>query len=327
MTALPRTLPDYLQALREALAGADPALVQDALFDAEEYLRAELAARPGADEATVLAEVASSYGAPDEVAAIYTDREQQVELALRPYLPPAQAAPTPRAAQASHASPAAHTAQRTRAPLQAQELPWYRRFFGVALDPHTYGALFYALLALPLGIFYFTWVVTGVALSAGLAILIIGVPFMIAFMGTVYVLSLVEGRMVESLLGVRMPRRRTPPPAAAPLLTRVGQLLGDPRTWSTLLYMLLMLPLGIGYFTVTVALLSLSIGLFGGAFAQLLYGVGVVSIDGFHYGLPPWTAPLVALLGIALFFASLHLLRAIGRLHGALAKTMLVQRA
>lgn len=42
-TSLPTTIPEYLDRLRAALAGADPALVQDALYDAEEYLRAELA--------------------------------------------------------------------------------------------------------------------------------------------------------------------------------------------------------------------------------------------------------------------------------------------
>ncbi|MGV7194671.1 hypothetical protein [Xanthomonas axonopodis] len=40
---LPTTISDYLAQLRQALAGADPAMIQDALYDAEEYLRAELA--------------------------------------------------------------------------------------------------------------------------------------------------------------------------------------------------------------------------------------------------------------------------------------------
>jgi hypothetical protein len=42
--------------------------MQDALYDAEEYLRSELAAQPGRSEAEVIADVAGSYGAPDEVA-------------------------------------------------------------------------------------------------------------------------------------------------------------------------------------------------------------------------------------------------------------------
>ena len=69
MTATtPKTIPDYLEQLRSALAGADPALIQDALYDAEEYLRSELAENPGVDEATLLASIATSYGAPEEVA-------------------------------------------------------------------------------------------------------------------------------------------------------------------------------------------------------------------------------------------------------------------
>ena len=46
----PRTIAEYLEQLRAALRGADPALIQDALYDAEEHLRAELYERPGRDE-------------------------------------------------------------------------------------------------------------------------------------------------------------------------------------------------------------------------------------------------------------------------------------
>ena len=146
MTALPRSIPEYLDQLRAALAGADPALVQDALYDAEEYLRSELAEQPGSSEADVIASVASSYGAPEEVAEIYRDTEVKVQTALRQ-------------------------------PRPAQRETTLGKFFGVALDPRTYGALFYSVLALATGIFYFTWVVTGVSLSAGLAVLIVGIPF------------------------------------------------------------------------------------------------------------------------------------------------------
>ena len=52
MTApTPGTVEQYLDALRSALKGADKALVQDALYDAEEHLRAELAQKPGENEA------------------------------------------------------------------------------------------------------------------------------------------------------------------------------------------------------------------------------------------------------------------------------------
>ena len=68
MTRLPTTIPDYLDQLRAALTGADPALIQDALYDAEEYLRSEMAEQKGKSEAEVIASVAGSYGAPEVVA-------------------------------------------------------------------------------------------------------------------------------------------------------------------------------------------------------------------------------------------------------------------
>ncbi len=60
-------------------------------------------------------------------------------------------------------------------------------------------------------------------------------------------LSLVEGRLIEVMLGERMPRRPLYADRERPLLTRIGAMFTDPRTWSTQLYFLLMLPLGIVY--------------------------------------------------------------------------------
>ena len=79
----PRTVEQYLARLRECLRGADPALVQDALYDAEEHLRAELAQYPGDGEPEVLARIVASYGAPEEVADAYRANEVKVQAALR----------------------------------------------------------------------------------------------------------------------------------------------------------------------------------------------------------------------------------------------------
>ena len=90
-TRVPTSIPEYLAAVRAALAGADPALIQDALYDAEDHLRSELAANPGVDEATLLAKIATSYGSPEEVAEIYRDTEVTVRRAMAtPPAPPAQ---------------------------------------------------------------------------------------------------------------------------------------------------------------------------------------------------------------------------------------------
>ena len=298
MHDLPTTIPAYLERLRRSLDGCDPALAQDARYDAEDYLRSELAANPGKSEAEVISSVAGSYGAPDEVADIYRDTEVRVQTALR--APP----PPPRKSVLG-------------------------QFFGVLVDPHTYGSLFYMLLSLATGIFYFTWVVTGLSLSAGLAILIIGIPFFILFIGATRILALVEGRLVEVMLGERMPRRPLYSDRSLPMLQRIGAMFTDPRTWGTMLYFVAMLPLGIAYFTVVVTTMSVGLALVALPFAQALgYGDYVhIHHTGWLDPTSPWAWPLLVLAGLLLVFATLHLARLVGRMHGKLAKYLLVHGA
>jgi uncharacterized membrane protein len=292
--ASPRTVEQYLDALRTALRGADPALVQDALYDAEEHLRAELAAHPGDAEGDVLARIVQSYGAPDEVADAYRTNEATIQQALR--------TPTPRPRSTA-----------------------LGRFFGIYADPRAYLSLLYLLLALVTGIAYFTFATVGLSLSLGLAILIIGVPFFLLFIGAARVIALAEGRIVETLLGTRMPRRPAYPDRDTPFLRRVLEMLKDPRTWGTLLYLLAMLPLGVFYFTFAVVGLAVSIALTVAPVFLLLYHAGIVNVDGIIMESPhPALLPLVSISGVLLLTVTMHLARGIGYLHGQLAKTLLV---
>lgn len=316
---LPTTIPEYLEQLRAALAGADPAMIQDALYDAEEYLRSELAEQAGKSEAEVIAGVAGSYGAPEEVAEIYRETEVTVNRALRTPLPGRRPAPPP--PPAAGVAAAAATATAVPKPRSAAA-----RFFGVVLDPHTYGALFYMLLSLVTGIFFFTWVVTGLSLSVSLLILIVGIPVLLLFLGSVRVLSLVEGRIIEALLGVRMPRRPAYTDRSQGWLARIGAMFSDGRTWLTMLYFVLMLPLGVAYFSIATTLLSTSLALVFGPLADVLFDQPVgIWIDGVNVAGSVWLWPLSMAAGLALLFATLHLARAIGRLHGAVAKHLLVR--
>jgi uncharacterized membrane protein len=296
----PRTIAEYLEQLRAALAGADPALIQDALYDAEEHLRAELQEHPGMSQEDMLAKVVGSYGSPEEVADIYRDQEIKIQRALRPPPPPKR-----------------HSL--------------VGRFFGVAADARTWGSLFYMLLALATGIIYFTWVVTGISMSAGLAVLIVGIPFIVLFFGTVRGLSLMEGRIVETMLGVRMPRRPTFPLAGHSLMSRIGAMFTDARTWTTMLYMVLMLPLGIIYFTITVTLLSVSIAFTGAPLAWTFgdFDHELADINwGYGAHVPTFGDALVlCVVGVLLLFATLHLVRGLGRMHGHIAKSLLVSRS
>jgi uncharacterized membrane protein len=292
----PRSIEQYLKALREALAGEDPALLQDALYDAEEYLRAEVNAHPDKSEADVLELIATTYGAPEEVADAYRTTEKQVREALAP--------PKPREHRTA-----------------------LGRFFGVYGDMRAWTALFYALLALVTGVFYFTVTVTGLSLSAGLAVLIIGIPVFLLFIGFTRVLALAEGRLVEGLLGQRMPRRPPYPSKGMPVLQRIKEMLVDRRTWTTLLYFLLMLPLGITYFTVAVTGVSVSLAFIFGPFAAWMTDTGGVHVDGLYQLPDPWAAVVLVPLGILLLTVVMHLMRGIGKMHGGLAKHLLVAQS
>ena len=296
----PRSIEQYLEALRAALAGEDPALVQDALYDAEEYLRAEVAANPERSEADTLELIASTYGAADEVAAAYRTTEKQVRTALAP--PPRKVSRTA-----------------------------FGRFFAVYGDSRTWTALFYMLLALVTGIFYFTATVTGLSMSAGLMVMIIGIPVFLLFVGFTRVLALAEGRLVEGLLGQRMPRRPVYPSKGTPIFERIKDMLTDRRTWTTMLYFLLMLPLGILYFTIAITGISVGLGLIIGSVGGLLLWAGVGSggillDNGVYFGPSPALAPLIFIAGVLLLTAVMHLVRGIGRAHGTLAKNLLVAR-
>ena len=293
----PDTVRSYLDALQSALKGSSPGLISDALSDAEEHLRNELASNPQKTEPEVLASVIETYGTPEEIAEEYRTMEATLS------------GPFPK----PDTSPERHYG-----------------FFGVIGDPRAYGALMYMLLSLVTGIFYFTWTVTGISLTAGFIILIIGLPFALLFLGSVRVLSLVEGRIVEGLLGIRMPRRLPPTsPADETIWARIKNAIIDVRTWSSMFYMLLMLPLGVFYFTIAVTGMCLSLGLAGASVFALI--TNHVTI---HFDDVPWlehvfhTAPgliAAALFGILLFFIMLHVCKGIGWVHGRLAETLLVR--
>ena len=295
----PETVQAYLRELRAALKGAPAGLIADALADCEDHLNNEIAQNPDQTEQQILAGVVETYGTPQEIAEEYRDME--IATVQTPFPQPEQ---------------------------NVNDRKF--GFFNVVSDPRTYSSLLYMLLSLATGIFYFTWAVTGISLSLGFAILIIGIPFFLLFIGSVRMLSHVEGRIVEALLGVRMPRRLPAGPSADEgIVTKIKEAFTDLRTWSSMFYMLLMLPLGICYFVIGVVGLSVSLGVTAGSIYSLITGESHFQMSGAPY-LQHFlhTAPglaVLALLGVLMFFVVLHIARAIGWVHGKIAEALLVR--
>lgn len=287
----------YLAELRGELAGADPALVQDALYDAEEYLRTEMAEVPETEREARWSEVVERYGTPDEVAAAYREAEITVAMGLRPVQAP-----------------------------RSERRGFVGSFFGVLADPVAYGALFYLFLSFLTGIVYFTFVATMLGLGIGLLPVFVGSLILLLFFAMVRAIALAEGRMIEGLLDVRMPRRPRSMLREGDMADRLKHWFTDRRTWTSVLYLVLQLPLGVTYFSIMVTAIVTSLAAIAAPIAQALTGEVMIRMDGYGYLLEPWAIPLVVIGGVLGLVVTLHLGRGIGKLHGAYAKAMLVGR-
>ncbi|MDS0476000.1 sensor domain-containing protein [Natrinema sp. 1APR25-10V2] len=148
---------------------------------------------------------------------------------------------------------------RTSDPLAAlaRVRRWCRRFVGVVARRQTYYTLLYLLLAFPLGVGYFTMLVTGFALPAGFAfafvqiglseplvLLIAGIPIALLGLGiglpaalvTLFAanqLAALERRLAERLLEAEVP---TAEPARS-VRERARRLVVDRGTWKGVIYL------------------------------------------------------------------------------------------
>jgi len=293
-----KTVDEYLDALKQELRGSDNATVQDALADAEEHLTTALASSrenaPDLDETDALQQIIEQYGTPAETAAAYVE----VERRTFPGLTPA-------------------TAKKTGSPLG--------RFFGIYADPRAWGSLLYMFIAFVTGIVYFSWAVTGLSLSISLAIFIFGLPVALLFLLSVRGVIWLEGRLVEALLGVRMPRRQLFAPQSTKLIERIKALVIDKHTWLSMLYMILQFVFGTVYFVVLVTVFAFAASFTALPVVQEILNVPLIQFsNGVDYFLPQWGYPLAMLGGILLWTVTMHLVKWVGGLHGRYAKALLV---
>ena len=292
-----KSIEEYLDQLKAELKDSDAATAQDALADAEEHLRAALASlrekQPERSVEEALNSVIEQYGSPAETASAYAEVERRT---------------TP---QLSRENPKIEFG--------------IARFFSVYTDARAWGALLYMLIAFVTGVFYFTWAITGFSLSVSFALFIFGLPFALLFFLSVRGLALLEGRLVEGLLGVRMPRRPLFTQQNLKWLDRLKELAMDRHTWFSILYMLIQFVLGTIYFVLFVTVLSVSLSFIAIPVLQEFFNVPTIQIgEGVRYFFPTWSYPLLVFGGVLLWTTFMNLARGIGQLHGRMAKALLV---
>lgn len=111
-----------------------------------------------------------------------------------------------------------------------------RRFFGVVARKQTYYNLLYLLLAFPLGLAYFVFLVTGFSLALGLAVVLVGFPIAVIVLSVTTHLAAVERKLADSLLAVDVPAdERTETDGIVDWLRTMVTDLG---TWKSVAYLL-----------------------------------------------------------------------------------------
>jgi hypothetical protein len=121
------------------------------------------------------------------------------------------------------------------------------------------GNFVFLIISFPLGLFYFLITVIGFSLGMGTLVIWVGLPILFITLLCIRGMADVERRVVSNLL--RMPMRYQLPGQREPargFLRRFGRILKDPYTWTSMIYMLLKLPLGIISFTLAITLSVLS---------------------------------------------------------------------
>jgi len=120
----------------------------------------------------------------------------------------------------------------------------------------------YLLLDLPLGVAWFTLVVTGLSVGAGVLVLMfIGVAVVALTLVSMRLVSAVERGRARLLLDVDVPDPFVPLRWQGTWKDRAKMIFADRTSWKAMAYSLLMLPVGILTFTLAVTLWSVALSM------------------------------------------------------------------
>jgi len=210
--------------------------------------------------------------------------------------------------------------------MNSEQDPFYR-FISVASDGRTYLNLIYLVLMLPLGIIYFTIVVTGFSLSLGLILVIIGIVVAVLFLVLVRGISFVHLSFASALLGFELPPEDEPQATTDGLLEKLKRILTDAKTYTSMIYMLIELPLGIIYFTLIITFLSISVSFSVTPILWLLAEEESWAIwdNDWLWQVNFGETLLLMLGGVCLFFVTLHLGNLLAKVEQFLCKNLLTR--
>ncbi|HKP99236.1 MAG TPA: sensor domain-containing protein, partial [Actinomycetes bacterium] len=202
---------------------------------------------------------------------------------------------------------------------------------GRVLEPlrqvRTLTATIYLLLSMFVGLTWHVILATGLALGVGTLIIWVGVFVLaltlLAWRGGAWL----ERRWVGAMLGVHIPDPYRPLPDGS-LWRRARVLASDPATWKDLAYLVVLFPLGLIWFVVTITVWSLALGLLTAPLWYWIPADGGVALfqNGDRSYLVLDTLPeaiLAGVVGALLTVAAAWVVRGMATAHGAVALALL----
>jgi uncharacterized membrane protein len=293
-----KKIENYLDDLKKELKGSDPALIQDALSDAEEHLhnalKDRLAQNKNSSEKDALLTIIEEYGTPEETASAY----KKIELRTKPSL---------------------------SMPRKRETGTLLQKFFSVLAEPHAWGAFLYMVVSFLTGCIFGGWTFLGSIVSSISLLLVFTLPISGLFLLSLRGIALIEGRIIEATLGTRMPRKPLFVKHNLNSMEKFKTLFRESHTWKILIYFLLQLPLGILYSLLALGLFAFSLSFIFSPILELVFQLPL-ELFGTEAFTPVWLLPIVSISGIILLTSIFHLAKFLGKHHGKYAKFMLVHK-
>ncbi|MEO3826533.1 sensor domain-containing protein [Actinomadura sp. B10D3] len=213
------------------------------------------------------------------------------------------------------------TATRAGGDASVMNRPWHP--VAMAKSSLTWRSAVYLGVSAAFGLGWFIALVVGLSLSVGLLILWVGLPMLALMMVAWRFGAMLERQLVRAAFGVRVPNPYRRPPEGRNPLTRLKGMAADPGTWKDLLYLLLLFPVTLVEFVVSMTV--------WGATGALLFLPVIVAIDGgaevnlwvsYWAGNPVEALP-VSLIGLVFLVAAMYVTRVMAIGHAAWAALML----
>jgi len=200
-------------------------------------------------------------------------------------------------------------------------------FFRAIGNSQTYLNMLYLLVAFPLGLIYFIFIITGISLGLGLFITWFGIPILLGVMYVWIGFGHFERKLSSALLNIKIPYIYPKDVKAKTFWKKLKKRIIDSNTWKDFGYLMIKFPLGIFAFVVLVTLISITLSFIALPFVYCLTEIGILTMNlcsGIWCSLYSYpTTIFIGMIGILMVFVSLAIFNGLAYLFGLLAKEML----